>query len=268
MVEGARPRHIREIGHLYLSTRGRERGAASLLVMAAPSRECFLAMHASNIAAALALRRFSSLFTPKVAIIDLGDTLPNTGYYLGLPPTRYLAGDVASSDRAEVGFLGIDVFFSMEAASESGRMLSNNRLGVVVLPELERFGSAEEMLRRAGECAADAKALLYCFGSEEQYALLDDLVSVSGWEHPVYLLSLDCSCKGIGCGDGFAPIGKLSGWPRWLYHRLPVVLREPSSITAASYMSACESLLFKMGRERRHRLAPAIGRNEDDRTSR
>ena len=90
MTGSARPRHIRDIAHLYLSRRkvpaaAAEEGPGPLhLCITSSGRNCMSGFHTANLAAALAERQSD------VRIFDLSGAQPNASFYFSHPPALYL----------------------------------------------------------------------------------------------------------------------------------------------------------------------------------
>ncbi len=80
-----RPRHIRDIAHLYISRSASKDGSPPRRVYITPtSRECFGGYHTANIALGFAQKGYA------VQLMEISDTLPCSAYFLRLPPSVYL----------------------------------------------------------------------------------------------------------------------------------------------------------------------------------
>ena len=103
MNDGQKRRHIRDIAHLYISgSRQREPAPRSCLVIAGENKRCFPGFHAANLAAALAVRGCD------VRLHERSGLLPNAGFYLALPPARYIRWDKSESE-TDPGLAGVTV---------------------------------------------------------------------------------------------------------------------------------------------------------------
>jgi len=88
MQQGQRPRSLRDISHLYLSTSrervGKTRSPAALVALASIEGGPLRAWLSAGLAAAFGAQGAS------VTLIDAGLSLPNAGYYFALRPELYL----------------------------------------------------------------------------------------------------------------------------------------------------------------------------------
>ena len=84
MVDRKKPRHIRDIAHLYLSRAEKpSRSGEGFLLVAGTGRECFPAFHTVNLALALSARGYL------VDLVDISAEPLSVGFFLGLPPAVY-----------------------------------------------------------------------------------------------------------------------------------------------------------------------------------
>jgi hypothetical protein len=113
MDKTQRPRHIRDIAHLYLSRMpagGRGADARRVLVTAV-SRDCFSAYHVANLALGIARRGL------EVELIEMSGMLPCAAYFLQMPPRVYIRHKAQSPAESLSALGGVSVRFSPDTES-------------------------------------------------------------------------------------------------------------------------------------------------------
>jgi hypothetical protein len=107
MNDHRKPRHIRDIAHLYIS-RMPARINRHLVWVTAASRDCFSAYHAANLALGIARRGHV------VELVEASGILPCTAYFLRLPPRVYIKHKTQCPEEPLSALGGITVKFSVE----------------------------------------------------------------------------------------------------------------------------------------------------------
>jgi hypothetical protein len=256
-----KPRHIRDIAHLYLSrlpAKGKSR--RSVIYVAAASGDCFGAYHAANIALCCQQQGH------RVRLFELSGQLPCCGYFLRLPPSVYIK-QKKEFPREELSALGgISISFSVpdpagdtrgpaQGVAAGFRRSSGSGLDIVHLPPAASREAAEQALRSAeflheGVAPLSVRAVVL--------AMDDHAASVAGgrlfgkrnsidW----VILSLNRNRPG-GANTGVfrQSLGYLAGWRPLLADPLPCVVRDPESHVSRSYFSISEALQTPSGATR------------------
>jgi len=251
MEELQKPRHIRDIAHLYLSrTKSRESAARRLVLVTAASRNDFPGYHAANLALGFAQRGFA------VKLLELSGLLPCSGYFLCLPPRVYLKHKWHSPHDPLSAVGGVTISFAAGASAAGPQGIgdgSARRLQAVELAHLppleypERFEAAmSEVL-----CDFDSGARAVVFGATSaQAAKVGRQAFRNGRAVDWFTVSLEARDRSRAqerpAGQP-ANLGYLPGWRRQLSDRMPCVLRDPASRVSRSYLSVCDALASRFG---------------------
>ena len=253
MDKNQRPRHIRDIAHLYLSRMpagGRGADARRVLVTAV-SRDCFSAYHAANLALGIAKRGL------EVELIEMSGLLPCAAYFLRMPPRVYLRHKSQSPAESLSALGGVSVRFSPESEpgtpegagegiTAGGGRRRSGRVTLYHLPPANRQDLLDAALQRVmgpGVGAGNGTRALVLAPDESKAretgrSLFDGRRDVE-WK----TLSL---VKRITAADrsGIAghSLGYLTGWRSLLNDPVPCVLRDPESHIARAYLSVCDVL--------------------------
>ena len=107
MNDHRKPRHIRDIAHLYIS-RLPARIDRHRVWVTAISRDCFSAYHAANLALGMAHRGHV------VELVEASGVLPCTAYFLRLPPRVYIKHKAQCPEESLSALGGIKLKFSAE----------------------------------------------------------------------------------------------------------------------------------------------------------
>jgi len=247
MTESRKPRHIRDIAHLYISRpQSPSRGPRASLLVTSDGKSCFSGFHAANLAAAFAARRMNT------CVFELSGLLPNAGYFMALPPRRYIRWNADQNEHAISALAGIKIGYSPQIRPGFGRQAGRPRLDLIHLPPVfprEPFRSALEQIRDFA--GARVPVLLLGRNAGRGFELIRSTVErTPGW--------MLC-CVGLDAGISFpvdgdrriADLGHLGFWRGRLNDRIPVVLRVPESALARTYSSICETILFRINQLKR-----------------
>jgi hypothetical protein len=248
-----KPRHIRDIAHLYLSRiQKREEARHDHVLVFGSNRKCFPAFHLANLATSMSLTFFRSGSRTGITILEASGILPNTGYYLTLDPLDYLAehgGTIGALLSIDVKFTtAADPTCTLSPATEVGR-----RISFIHLPPLSDGKRFLESLAHFEDAIDGGKIFLY---------VTDGGVESGGMPGRVQELlespSLSILHVGVPGGGEDTLLGSRrilghmpSGWRLHVSDRLPVVLRNPGGELATLYESSSEILLYRIGSERR-----------------
>lgn len=256
-----KPRHIRNIAHLYISrVAAKQSTPPTRVFVVAVSRECFGAYHAANLALGFEQKGYA------VELMEISGVLPCSAYFLQLPPHVYI-GHKARSPYEALSALGrVSIRFSLSRDRQTGDApvggievgprrrsagvvevyhlppLSDSELLERVLGEVVEFADAgAESIRNVA--ARPAAVVLAPSEPEARRAarrLFENRTSVD-WN----TLSLDDRLgSSMGSGNNRRCLGYLTGWRSLLSDPLPCVVRDPGSHVSRSYLSICDALLL------------------------
>jgi len=248
-----KPRHIRDIAHLYLSrlpAKGKNR--RSVIYVTSASSDCFGAYHAANIALCCQQQGH------RVRLFELSGQLPCCAYFLRLPPSVYIKQkkEVPREELSALGGISISFAVPDPAGDTRGpaqgitagfRARSGSGLDIVHLPPVSSREAAEQALLSArmlheGVAPSSVRAVVL--------AMDDHAASVAGgrlfgkrdsidW----VVLSLNRNQPGEASKGVFRQsLGYVAGWRPLLSDPLPCVLRDPDSHVSRSYFSISEAL--------------------------
>lgn len=251
MDKTQRPRHIRDIAHLYLSRMpagGRGADARRVLVTAV-SRDCFSAYHAANLALGIARRGM------EVELIEMSGMFPCAAYFLRMPPRVYLRHRTQSPGESLSALGGVSVRFSPDADSGTtegagegittgGRRRRAARVTLFHLPPASRQDLLDAALLRVLGSGAGAGERALVLAPDESMAretgrrLFNSRRGVE-WK-TLSLVKRITAAERLGI-EGHS-LGYLTGWRALLNDPVPCVLRDPESHVARAYLSVCEVL--------------------------
>jgi hypothetical protein len=249
MDEFRKPRHIRDIAHLYLSRMPAKAGRHVKRVwVMAESRECFGAYHAANLALGFASSGHA------VELVEASGVLPCAAYFLRLPPRVYLKHKAQLPREPLSALGGVAVRFSVDPHVDNqeavasgivvgGRSRRNGRrVEVVHLPPANEAESVRSSLMLAGQCAGeeDVRALIVAATDTTASEIGRRILSA----YPrVHWSTLSLERPSGDRQTGGRSLGYLLGWRPLLSDPVPCVLRDPESHVARSYLSICEALV-------------------------
>jgi hypothetical protein len=282
MGDFQKPRHIRDIAHLFISrSAAKDSAPARRVYVVAVSRECFGAYHAANLALGFGRKDYA------VELLEVSGVLPCSAYFLRLPPRVYIRHKVRSPHEALSALGRISIRFSLPGDRENAdvaatgievgpRRRSAGAVEVYHLPPMCDLDSLERVLAETvelGDTTATSSAsgrvrakavVLAPRESEARKAarrLFQNRTAVD-WS----TLSLDDRFGGsVGSSSSRRCLGYLAGWRSLLSDPLPCVVRDPGSHVSRSYLSVCDALLSPGSSEeekhdnRRSRRAASLG---------
>lgn len=271
MLENRRPRHIRDIAHLYISRPQHRTPAPAVSVwVTAEHKRCFPGFHAANLAAAL-----SSKNCP-VRLLDRSGLLPNAGYYMSLPPGRYIRWQ-DDGEALSTGLAGTEVDCSTECSRPLPLGARAPRVELVHLPPISSGDRFRDALRNAGAADGAAGILVVLRDAGQTPAEIPPSLSVQLNPAATFVLRVGESVSGgadedpsaWGEDSGVIDLGRVADWRGAVGDRVPVVIRTPEASLSQTYRSASEALLFKindLGRKphavRAYRVPAGIGSRE------
>jgi len=253
MDNSKKPRHIRDIAHLYLSRLPRKSGERRRRVFVlASSRECFGGFHAANIALGFVRNGFA------VELIEASGRLPCAGYFLRLPPEIYIKHRTQSPNESLSALGGVSVRYS-HAPPTGGA--NGPAPGLAVGPRRGRAGTIEVVhLPPAGDMEAMKNVL----------DVMPDAIAPSAVPRAVVLAPDEARAREAGRNafsgmpavdwttlslekritttdrpaDTGHSLGYLVGWRTLLSDPVPCVVRDPESHVSRSYLSICDALVL------------------------
>ncbi len=245
-----RTRTIRDIAHLYLSSRlNRSQSSPLNVFLIGEDRACFSGFHAANVATAF------SLNPARVRVFELSGLLPNASFYFCHPAARYLQTERSSPRAFFPALSSISITFDSIRLMSDPPDAAGLRVNVVHLPPLSEeaeFKSSAAVLRERGHGEWWG---LYLTRRESSSlgSLLRDRLGVSA----TFALSLG-NVREWGVSRD-ANLGHLKDWTAAIADRVPVVLRNPHAPLAREYRSICEAMLGRISAlKRRGAIEPAV----------
>jgi hypothetical protein len=246
-----KPRHIRDIAHLYLSRLPARRDEKTTpFWVVAVSRECFSAYHAANLALGLSREGHA------VELVEVSGVLPCAAYFLRLPPRVYMKHKAQSPREPLSALGGITVRFAVENESEvrdatpAGVAVGSTprrfgRVEVVHLPPVCELESLQSALAQAQERAENGEIRALVLAPTDSQAYDAGRRILAGRPGVCWsTLSLERRITTVerSGGDG-RNLGYLVGWRQLLADPIPCVLRDPASHVSRSYLSICEAVM-------------------------
>lgn len=233
-----RPRHIRDIAHLYLSRKRPPSGVRDvtgvptsyLIHVSAQRRDLFPGFHVANIAAALSRRRIA------VHIFEMSGVHPNSGYFFSHPPGIYLHASGHANGARLPALNGITLSFASSGERNPGSVEGRSVVNLVHGPP---FGEAEPEQAPFSSGDPGQRWELLLVGA-------DGASPVAGHGRTgsrTFVLEVEPVADGPSAPTPVRELGGLPGWRHSLCDRVPVVFRDPTSRLSLSYLSICDSLL-------------------------
>lgn len=261
MLENRKPRHIRDIAHLYISRpQARTEAPTVSVCVAAENKRCIPGFHVANIAAALSVKNCP------VRVLDRSGLLPNVGYYMSLNPARYIRRAVEGAGLT-AGMAGVEIDCCPEGPRVVPQAFRYARVELVHLPPLsheDRFEeAAREMKKRTGTVGI---LLILRVGPADESgragALAAELGPAATFSLVLAELHSGRAAEPVGPwagAPGTVDLGRIVDWERALDDRVPPVIRSPGSALAQTYRSVSEALLFKVNDLGRKQDASRVG---------
>jgi hypothetical protein len=221
---------------------GPSRAPRATLLVAADGKSGFSGFHAANLAAAFASKRLNT------SLFELSGLLPNAGYFMALPPHRYIRWNEAESDRAIPVMAGIKMCFSLRVQPGFGRRTGRPRMDLFHLPPVFPRQAFRSVLDAVSE-RVDQQAVVLLLRSNASKGALDFLESVlehsRGWT--IFCVDLNPETASAGERDPrVTDLGHLGSWVNRLSDRIPTAIRIPESALARTYSSLCDTILFRI----------------------
>jgi hypothetical protein len=247
MAESRKPRHIKDIAHLYISRlKSPSRGPRSSLLITSNSRNCFSGFHAANLAAAFASKRMNA------SLFELSGLPANAGYFMALPPHRYIRWNKDEGARSIPGMAGVKISFTLDTRPSFGRRIGRPHIDIIHLPPVfpnQPFQSVIEKVR--GEVDKRAVVLFLGMDAGEGLEFLKSALNQST-DWAICNLNLEAGVSDMTAGDRrSSDLGQLGYWEGRLTDRVPIVIRVPESALARTYSSICETILFRINQSKR-----------------
>jgi hypothetical protein len=258
MDDSPKPRHIRNIAHLYISrVAAKQSDPPTRVFVVAVSRECFGAYHAANIALGFEQKGY------EVELSEISGVLPCSAYFMRLPPRVYI-GHKAKSPHEALSALGrVSIRFSLSRDRSTGDALSGGlevgprrrSAGVVEVYHLPPLGDIEalervleESVESAGtqsgrSMAARPTAVVLAPNEPEARRAGRRLFENRTWVDWSTLSLDDRPERPMRTGNTRRCLGYLTGWRSLLSDPLPCVVRDPGSHVSRSYLSICDALI-------------------------
>jgi hypothetical protein len=263
-----RPRHIRDIAHLYISRSASKDGSPPKRIYITPtSRECFGGYHAANIALGFAHKGHA------VQLMEISDTLPCSAYFLRLPPSVYLKqkapGGVPSPGAPTDTFSamgGIMVRFKAphdvtpdnqaEPVITAGlRRRTAGAVDIFHLPPASDVDALNQALDKAsdfGRADAGARAVVLAPSVAEA---CEAGIRIFGRRPRIAWVTMSLgerSHNADGSQYGRQHLGYLVGWRPLLADPLPCLVRDPESHVSRSYFSVCDALSLRGAEDKKY----------------
>jgi hypothetical protein len=253
MAATHRPRHIRDIAHLYLSRKPtKDRSLALNLFVCAGGKDCLSGFHASNIAAGMSMRRAT------VRVFELSRLLPNVAYYFSHRPEIYLKPLVGAARDCLPGVDGITIMFDSSRLSDEPPAAESFHVNLIHLPTLGATEDSAELLSTLRDRCLGERWVIYLTRDAGE----PEAPRFGEWLGASETFTLRLPRRGEPTGMPAAvgkSVGAIRGWEARVEERLPVVLRNRDSRLARDYLALCESVLVQINSLRRRR---EIGKRE------
>jgi hypothetical protein len=251
MNETGRPRHIRDIAHVYLSRLRSDFNQHNYLIISGETRDGFAAFHTANLVTAFAVLGARSGSRTNITVFDVSEVLPNVGFFLAMPPRAYVHRSPTEARKYHSTVMDIKLCFSFPESPRERRLSGGPSLDVICLPPTELEVGFENSLVRSKSSLVEGAIFLLMRNKRRRSVQLEDLVIKHLGMVPIYVLDLEDGIQPNGCTANEFYLGNIAEWRENLTDRVPCVLRESQSRLACSYFSLAESVLFKMRMKRR-----------------
>lgn len=248
MSEPGKPRHIRDIAHIYLSRMQSTRPAAhDRLLVCGESRATISAFHTAAMAAAFAMKGASGHAALDVRVFEVSGVLPNTGYYFALPAHLCLGFGADTSPAWTTALFDLKVCFTENPEPAEALYGGSSRLEIYHVPPYENRDRFLRMIERLRRKPAGNTLCIYVThdgsGVDEAQAAMSTLQEMARF----------CTLH-VGPGSGIADsrqLGCVRGWESRVTERIPAVCRDPRATLVRRYDSICEGLICRIRENRR-----------------
>jgi hypothetical protein len=245
-----KPRHIRDIAHLYISRMSAtDEALPKHVYVIGTARECFAGYHAANVALCIAQKGHA------VQLVEVSGTIPCSAYFLRLPPQVYLKQKLQHPEDSVSGLGGVTVRFALPSASQPRgstragiatglRRRSAGAVDVFHLPPVDELESLEGIMEEVSGIPGSQKCAVVL--APNQAEAVDAGRGVFGRRPAIQWKTLSLVERRYGPGEvpaGAHSLGYLVGWRSLLADPLPCVVRDPDSHVSRSYASVCDALL-------------------------
>ncbi len=248
MTDTRKPRHIRDIAHLYISRmEKREPDGPVNVVLLGTTRDCFPGFHAANIAVGL-----SSIRKP-VRVVELSGLWPCSAHFLSLPPQIYLRPHQPSLDEDISAVGSVSIRFTLPRrnretarAGAGARLRKRSSAGafeVYHLPPVEQMDDASEVYDAAVAFVSEPKRVVLL--------AMDKADADAAWKKTgrFWGAAQRYTVLLAGPGAGFelpehvaSGVRRLNNWRRSLSDAIPCAVRAPDSYLSRAYAAICEAL--------------------------
>lgn len=247
MADSHKPRHIRDIAHLYISRLPQRQVVESKNVfLVGTTRSCFPGYHAANIAVGLTKMDYS------VRLLELSGLWPCCAHFLSLPPRVYLRRKRHQRNEELSALANVTLRFTVpnginsKLARRGGSDRTRSRAGCVDLyhlPPVENLQTLSKCLKEVSAYAGpDARAVMLAANEAEAgeaWKLTGEmwgklsrstiLLACAGAHHET--LQLD------GTRTRY-----ISNWQKSLCDKVTCIVRAPDSYLSRIYLSICGEL--------------------------
>lgn len=262
MLENRKPRHIRDIAHLYISRpQPRTQDSFVSVWITAEHKRCFPGFHVANLAASLSARN------GPVRLLDRSGLLPNAGYFMSLSPRRYIRWGEDGA-RLAAGLGGVEIDCSSREFRNFPPASRPVRVEIVHLPPFSPADRFEAALEEARKRVRPVSVLVVLRSVRTLGEGLPPSVEAELRPAATFVIRLaEFPVGRIDTPPGAwkdepdaIDLGRVVDWERSIDDRVPPVLRAPNSALAQTYRSASEALLFKINDlGRKHDATRALG---------
>lgn len=248
MADAHKPRHIRDIAHLYISRLQEDKPTRrASVVVTGTVKECFPGYHAANLAAGL------SRIGHSVRLVELSGLWPCSAHFLSLPSRIYLKIKTLRPEEEISALAGVAIRFSIptDREEQGAHLLARSRGGsgragpidVYHLPPAGQPESLKDVARAvAARVGPETPVLLLAANRDDAdaaWARTDRL-----WENfsrnTVLLNSNPLRSETQATGP--AVLGYVTNWRQAISDAMPCVIRDPGSHLSRAYLSICETL--------------------------
>ncbi len=217
-----------------------------MILIAADGKNCLSGFHAANLAAIFAAKGLH------VSLFERSALLPNAGYFLSLPPGRYLPSmNIEGGLRA--GIAGIRTDCSAGGCTPADDDGDRPRVDLIHLPPVYPVKPFRSILHAARVFADDITVFLMLRTLPTPVAKFAGIVEDELGPAAACVLDLgDVVPPPSPDETGIFNLGRMTAWMDGLGDRVPVVLRDPDSPPSREFTSVADTLLFKINQLRRN----------------
>jgi hypothetical protein len=246
MRDTDKPRHIRDIAHLYLSTaKTRPQPVRATVFVAGETKSCFSSFHAANIAAGLTFKDAA------VRVFEISSLLPNASFFFAQAPRVYLNTAQRVPGAFSAGMRGVRLCMDPDPWPGSPEDGSRPNLDIVHLPPLSLTEELERVLDRVRDRWVGDKMLLVLRSVGSPANALPEMIVEKLRPIGPYSVVLGRRRETQDSNAAVTSLGGIWNWRRALSDRVPVVIRDPHCNLSRMYLSICESLLCRLNSRRR-----------------